>query len=589
MASERVGIAVVLGLLGVLVGVPFLMSAGRGNASDSDGRRLIVVTPHTQQIRTEFGRAFAEWHLREHGEAVMVDYRTPGGTSEIRRQLQAQFRAAAGAGQISLEGDGGASAVVEPGVIGFDLMFGGGSYDHGTLKRGVRVKVDGQDVDVPMSTPAALTQAELDELFGPNRVGTELLYDPDLYWIGTALSSFGIIFNRPLLDQLGLEEPDAWDDVTDPTLIGWLALADPRSSGSITTTFDSILGNLGWDEGWRVLRAMCGNSRSIANNSTKPPLDVGAGEAAVGLAIDFYGRGQAQVLAEAGDDRLGYAEPTGAVYIDADPVSVIRGGPDPELANRFVHFMLTEEAQALWQFPAQRRDEASGNPIGPSGKPMGPEVNELRRMPVRRVMYEKHFEHFKDQVRPFEIASKVRNLGWRTGVQMMMGAFGIDSADECRNAWRAIARAEATPGFPPDVLAEMRSLFFAFPETPITLVQGLPEYREVADLVSQVLPDDRMLTIEQASSHLGREFEAPPADLTPEAFAAAAGLVNRDPISLPFTEANYRAIRNEWRDPSVEARLRIEYTQFFRASYARVVEMFEQNRVAIAAAQEIRP
>ncbi|MEM7755731.1 MAG: extracellular solute-binding protein [Planctomycetota bacterium] len=582
MTSDRFGVAVVLGLLGVLVGVPFLLSAGRGDAPEADARRLIVVTPHTQQIRTEFGRAFASWHEREFGESVAIDYRTPGGTSEIRRQLQAQFRAAAVGGQVSLAGEGGGTAVVEPGVIGFDLMFGGGSYDHGTLKSGVRVKVDGQDVDVPMSTPADFTQAELDAIFGPNAVGTELLYDPEQYWIGTALSSFGIIFNRPLLARLGLDEPDAWQDLTDPRLLGWIALADPRSSGSITTTFDSILGNLGWDEGWRVLRAMCGNSRSITNSSTKPPLDVGAGEAAMGLAIDFYGRGQAQVLAEAGDDRLGYAEPTGAVYIDADPVSVIRGGPDPELANRFVRFMLTEEAQALWQFPALRRDDAADNPLGPDGERMGPDANELRRMPVRRVMYERYFEHFKDQVQPFEIASKVSNPGWRTGVQMMMGGFGIDSADECRKAWGVIASAERTPGFPPDVLAEMRRTFYSFPDTPVTLVQSHPRFGVLSDQAKAALPADRMLRLDTLRVLLETDEIAASAT----ALAELRSLADAPPVALPFLQDTYRAIRNEWRNPTVEARLKIEYTRYFRDAYARIIEMYEQNRTAIAAAEE---
>ena len=46
----------------------------------------------------------------------------------------------------------------------------------------------------------------------------------------------------------------------------------------ITTTFDTILSNSGWDEGWRILRAMCANTRYFTNQSTKPPIDVGQGE-----------------------------------------------------------------------------------------------------------------------------------------------------------------------------------------------------------------------------------------------------------------------------------------------------------------------
>jgi hypothetical protein len=314
---------------------------------------------------------------------------------------------------------------------------------------------------------------------------------------------------------------------------------------------------------------MSGNARYFTNSSTKPPLDVGSGEAAAGLAIDFYGRGQAQVLAEGGKDRLGYVEPRGAVYIDADPVSVIRGGPDPELANRFVAFTLTEEAQALWQFPALRREAAQDNPPGPTGEPMGPDIYELRRMPIRRVMYEKYLPHFMDQVDPFELASDISNPGWRTGVQMMMGAFGIDSAEECRAAWDAIARAETDPNFPRGQLEAMRELFFSFPTTPVTLLRNHPSFPSLSQETKDALPPDRMLTLDAAHDLL----QSGALSSTPAVEAELAAILDTEPAPLPFTESTYAAVRNEWRNPAVEARCRIAYTAYFRDAYADIQRM----------------
>ena len=70
---------------------------------------------------------------------------------------------------------------------------------------------------------------------------------------------------------------------------------------------------------------------------------------------------------------------------------------------------------------------------------MGPERSELRRMAIRRSMYANYFEYFKDPVVPFDIATDVANPGWRTGVQMMMGAFGIDTAK-----WICVASIDVT-------------------------------------------------------------------------------------------------------------------------------------------------
>ncbi len=554
----------ILAILAVILGVPFAMNlANREPPPPPGARTLLIVTPHVPQIRREFTEAFERWHEREFGERIRVDMRTPGGTSEILTQLQAQIKSEIKRGEIEVTPDG--RITLAQGGASFDIMFGGGSYDHGRLKTGVRISApinspsplvaalgldqlgdlpDGDldtasifdglgrtpplgvrifrddtgtpmvEVRVPMSQPAGFDPALLDDWFGKNRIGSQFLYDDDQFWIGTALSSFGIVYNRDLCEELGIGIPDSFEDLTDPTLIGQVALADPRMSGSITTTFDSILGFYGWDRGWRILRGMTGNTRYFTNSSTKPPMDVSQGEAALGLAIDFYGRGQAQAV---GGDRVGYAEPAGSVYIDADPVSVLNGAAEPDLARRFVRFVLSEEGQALWQFHKVDSPAGADNPIGPDGERMGPHRYELRRMPVRRIMYERYADAMIDKVNPFEIASDTENPGWRAGVQMMMGAFGIDAGHESKEAWKALARARATEGFPPDTLAEMEEIFYSFP--------------------AQKMPD-------------GSE--------------------------LAFTEQNYRAIRNVWRDPIENRKAQIAYVRFFREQFARIVDLEEK-------------
>jgi hypothetical protein len=315
---------------------------------------------------------------------------------------------------------------------------------------------------------------------------------------------------------------------------------------------------------------MCGTTRYFTNSSTKPPIDVSMGEAAAGLAIDFYGRGQAQVIAETGGgDRVGYTDPAGAVYVDADPVSLLNGGPNPELGKRFIRFCLTDEAQALWQF----RAGDPTNPSGPSGEPMGPREHELRRMPVRRSMFERYFEHFIDQVNPFEIVSDVENPGWRTGVQVMMGAFGVDLADECRAAYAALDRARRSGDFSPAEIAELEARFYAFPQTRIESLTALADAADASDRA-------RALIAEQgwrwASEVRAWSPPTPPTDPPgdPEEAAAIAevrALADFE-LRLPFTEPTYNAVRNEWRQPGREARLRIEYTKFFRDNYRLIVD-----------------
>lgn len=597
---------ILLAFVGVL-SIPFLLrAAGVGSAADAEAspgargakaERLIVVTPHIEQIRIEFARAFSAWHQAKFGAPVEMDYRTPGGTTEILQLLQAQFTDRIQSGRIKPDG------ACEPGVIDFDVMFGGGSYDHGRLKTGVKVKLrDGTEASVPISTPPrredgglGLSTDALKQAFGaatvkqvaeyiagargadrtrldakraseiekdlrrrfavaegddtttiPNLgIGAGYLYDPPdagksppappdpgQYWIGTALSGFGIIYNRDRLAGLGnVPEPVTFELLRDFRFYNQLALADPRQSGSVATAYDSILNDAartahtagqdraaGWAHGWDTLRDIVANARYFTSASTQPPLDVSQGEAAAGIAIDFYGRYQAQALLAPGQSadqsRMGYVDPAGAVYIDADPVSVLRGGPNPVVARRFVEFCLTPEAQALWQFePRKGKAAASGESA------MGPWEYRLRRLPVMRAMYDQNgpsFAQLADRVDPFAIASSASVQGWRDGMIVMFGCW-IDAGEDMRRAWRALNEARADKTRTAADVAEMERLFYAMPK--------------------HMLKD-------------GSEVE--------------------------FGPATYKQISddvNRWRDPVRSTRAKIAYTRFFKDHWRRVVEM----------------
>src|SRR6185436_8530206 len=122
---------------------------------------LIVITPHIEPIRAEFGDAFTRWHARTFptDPPATIDWRVPGGTSEIVKQLSAQYEAALknaarpgkGPGlRILKRSDDGKSAEVtlEDRSMATDVMLGGGSFEHNQLKRGITaaISLEGQEV-----------------------------------------------------------------------------------------------------------------------------------------------------------------------------------------------------------------------------------------------------------------------------------------------------------------------------------------------------------------------------------------------------------------------------------------------------------
>src|SRR5688572_145595 len=81
-------------LVAVIVGPialrPKDRNAGEGAAGD---RALVIITPHIESIHYEFARGFEAHYRQKTGQRVRVEYRTPGGTSEISRYVASEYLA----------------------------------------------------------------------------------------------------------------------------------------------------------------------------------------------------------------------------------------------------------------------------------------------------------------------------------------------------------------------------------------------------------------------------------------------------------------------------------------------------------------
>jgi len=216
-------------------------------------------------------------------------------------------------------------------------------------------------------------------------------------------------------------------------------------------------------QGWGTLRRVYANARYFASTASKVPVDVSSGEAAAGMCIDFYGRTQAGAVAAdgwSGDDeglgmsRVGYVDPVvdgkSMTATTADPMTLLRGAPHRALAEQFMAWTLSQEAQRLWQAKV--------------GTERGPIQYELRRQPIRRDLFvaaEK--ATWRDaEIDPFPTAVPLM-LGmpdFFSAVAPVTQAMAIDIHEDLVQAWRAILR---TPDGHPDK-AEMLRLFDAMPK-----------------------------------------------------------------------------------------------------------------------------
>ena len=392
--------AAMVAALAIVLAVPFVLRRpGTGPVEDAEqpsdlpARQLIIISPHWEGIREEFERAFSEHTRQKLGHRTEIDWRDHGGTSDCIRYVRSEFKRT-------------------PDGIGYDLFFGGGVDPYLQLvKDDLLVACDLPD-DVLAAIPCTHSGVEV--------------YDAGQRWFGACLSGFGIIYNKRVMELIGLRQPETWEDLGRPENFTWVGSGDPRSSGSVHMVYEIIAQAYGWERGWAVIVRMGGNMRAFSRSASQVPKDAAVGEVAFGMAIDLYAWKQ---VAQVGSDRMGFHLPQGVTVVNPDGIAVLKGAPNRELAEEFIAFVLSEPGQKLWALKV--------------GAPGGPTKFELYRMPVIPGFAAK----FGDQV-----AVPLDAYAWQGGFNYdpdkgsarwsilndMIGATIIDTHKELVEAWRAV-------------------------------------------------------------------------------------------------------------------------------------------------------
>jgi iron(III) transport system substrate-binding protein len=531
-------VVVLLALL-ITLAAPYLLKPAESTAPSRYDRRIVILTPHNEKIRHEFGLAFARHWKQKTGETLYVDWRV-AGTSELALMLRSDYTAAFELYWTKKLGRewtpvvaaaflGGkpkpTSTSAAPGTgeaelarkefldsevgIGVDLFFGGGSFDfEQQAKAGVLVAAD-----VLGDHGLKAVFAEHPEWFQPNSipqmVSGEAFYDKEKRWVGTCLSSMGIVFNRDVLERLGIEkEPTQWADLADPRYAGQIALSDPNKSGTVTKALEQLIqqqihlaidevrkkpGDLktekaivdaglarGWERGLRLIQRICANARYFTDGATKIPLEVAQGDAAAGMCVDFYGRSfEEQCRKPDGSTRVSFVAPKGGASISVDPVGLLRGAPQPKVATEFMRFVLSDAGQRIWNFQ-----------VGVQG---GPVAAALRRLPVRQDFYTEENRRWMTDgsAQPFEDAKAfVYHPEW-TGslfnvIRFLVKVMCIDVHDEQQHAWAMLAQTD----FPPKATRSFENM-------------ALVTYQSAVELAASLSRKDKELEVK-----LAREMSA---------------------------------------------------------------------------------
>lgn len=354
--------------------------------------RLVIISPHWEGIRYEFGTGFKSYYQVETGRTAEIEWMDVGGASEMLRFIKSEFK-------------------TKPNGIDVDMVFGGGGDTY---------------LDMAHSgvlTPYRLPDKQLDRI--PANIGGYPLFDAQYLWYGATMAGFGIVFNRRVMDLVHLPEPKTWEDLTNPVYFSWIGAADPRKSGSAHMPFEIILQAYGWDRGWQIITALGANSRNFANSASQVPKDVTAGEVAYGMAIDFYAWAQVN---EVGPEMIGYTLPDNLTIINPDPIAILRGARNLPVAQAFLRYVFTEGAQRLW--------------LQKPGTPEGPKKFQLDRFAVLPDLY--------NDIDPSQTSVRINPFKWSSSfvydpgkgsarwsvINDLVGVFIIDAHKALQARWK---------------------------------------------------------------------------------------------------------------------------------------------------------
>jgi len=358
---------------------------------------LLIISPHWDGIKREFGRAFAARYLQDTGKHVRVVWLDVGNTGEIRKYLTERF------------------AQAKPGQgVGADLLFGGGM----DLLPDMAARNYFEPYELSPQQ-AAVLPADLN--------GLELRDRQNRYH-AACLSAFGFVYNKLVLKRASLPEPREWEDLGQPEYQGWVSSGDPTLSGSVHVAYEVVLQGQGWERGYSTLARMVSNVRAFNEGGSSVPRDVSLGQAAVGPCIDFYASAP---IRRQGATHLQLVVPVHEAVFTADCLAILRDPPNPAAARAFMALVLSEEGQRLWYQPR-------GTEGGPSGY-------DLERMPVMPRIYDMGLPT-NTVLNPFKTLAAFkydnRKGGSRWGVlNDLWRAVLIDAHEDLWNARRAVIAA----------------------------------------------------------------------------------------------------------------------------------------------------
>lgn len=204
--------------------------------------------------------------------------------------------------------------------------------------------------------------------------------DPESYWVGIYFGAIAFISGK------GVRPPESWQDLLRPEYKNEIAVSYPYTAGTGYTILAGLIAIMGEDGAIEYYRDLDRQVRRYMKSGGAPIIDVGLGEAGVGIVFDQDANRKGK--SRGFDITITY--PKVGVPYEIGAVAAIRGG-DEALARRFIEWATSLRAQNLMHIwyrvplhPKAKINDANRRPEDLNLAPMDFEKSGARREEIIR-------------------------------------------------------------------------------------------------------------------------------------------------------------------------------------------------------------
>lgn len=177
----------------------------------------------------------------------------------------------------------------------------------------------------------------------PNAAALDAKFvDAEHYWTSFYMNPMGVAVNTDWADKNGIDLPTSWADLLKPEYKAEIQMPTPQSSGTGYNLVAGLVMDWGEDAAFAYLKALDANIQTYTQSGTAPSQNVAIGQTGIGIQftpafLKLMDEGYPLVI----------VFPSEGVGYEAPAVSILKGAPNLQDAQKLVDWLVSVEAQDL--------------------------------------------------------------------------------------------------------------------------------------------------------------------------------------------------------------------------------------------------